>query len=159
MLLKGAAWLLGLGPLLWSAIRFGTDGLGANPVEAVLHWSGRWALILLLVGLSITPLRRITGWNRIIKVRRLIGLFAFFYASLHLLIYLVVDQGLAWAFIVEDVLERPFITAGMGAFLLLVPLAVTSTKGWIRRLGKGWQKLHRLVYVATGLGALHFYWI
>ncbi len=158
MILKSAVWLLGLGPLLWMGIRFATDDLGANPIESVLHWAGRWTLILLLAGLSVTPLRRLTGWNRVIRVRRLLGLFAFFYAFLHLLIYLGLDQGFAWSFIVEDVVERPFITVGAGAFLLLVPLAVTSTKGWIRRLGKRWRRLHRLVYLAASLGALHFYW-
>jgi sulfoxide reductase heme-binding subunit YedZ len=158
MLLKGAVWALGLGPFIWTGVRFFRDDLGANPIEAVLHWSGRWTLIFLLVGLAITPVRRLTGWNPIIKVRRLVGLFAFFYATLHLSLYLGLDQGFAWSFIVEDVLERPFITVGMASFLLLVPLAVTSTKGWIRRLGKRWQKLHRLVYVAAALGALHFYW-
>ena len=158
MLLKGAVWALGLGPLLWTGLRVAGDDLGANPIEAVLHWSGRWALILLLAGLAITPLRRLTGWNRIIKVRRLVGLFAFFYVSLHLSLYLGLDQGFAWSYILEDVLERPFITVGMAAFLLLVPLAVTSTKGWIRRLGKKWQKLHRLVYLAAALGSLHYYW-
>lgn len=158
MLLKGSVWALGVGPFIWTGLRFAGDDLGANPIEAVLHWSGRWTLIFLLTGLAITPLRRLTGWNGIIKVRRLVGLFAFFYATLHLSLYLGLDQGFAWPFIVEDVLKRPFITVGMAAFLLLVPLAVTSTKGWIRRLGKKWQKLHRLVYVAAGLGALHFYW-
>jgi sulfoxide reductase heme-binding subunit YedZ len=158
MLLKAAVWALGLGPFVWTGLRFLRDDLGANPIEAVLHWSGRWTLIFLLAGLAITPLRRLTGWNRVIKVRRLVGLFAFFYATLHLSLYLGLDQGFAWSFIVEDVLERPFITVGMAAFLLLVPLAVTSTKGWIRRLGKNWLKLHRLVYFAAGLGALHFYW-
>jgi sulfoxide reductase heme-binding subunit YedZ len=112
----------------------------------------------LLVGLAITPLRRLTGWNRIIKVRRTVGLFAFFYVSLHFFLYLGLDQGFAWSFILEDVTDRPFITSGFFGFLLLVPLAVTSTKGWIRRLGRRWQKLHRLVYVAAGLGVLHFYW-
>jgi len=158
MLLKAAVWLLGLAPIVWTGFRFANGDLGPNPVEALLHWAGRWALILLLVGLSITPVRRLTRWNQIIKVRRLVGLFAFFYAGLHLLIYLGLDQGFAWSFIIEDVLERPFITSGMVAFLLLVPLAVTSTKGWIRRLGKRWQRLHRLVYVAAGLGVLHYYW-
>jgi sulfoxide reductase heme-binding subunit YedZ len=158
MILKAAVWLLGLTPLLWTVFGFATDNLGANPVETILHRSGLSTLILLLVGLSITPLRRLTRWNRIIKVRRLVGLFAFFYATLHLLIYLVVDQGLAWSFILEDVAERPFITVGFAAFLLLVPLAITSTKGWIRRLGKRWQKLHRLVYPAAALGVIHFYW-
>jgi sulfoxide reductase heme-binding subunit YedZ len=158
MMAKSVVWLLGLGPILWAGIRFATDGLGANPIEEALHLAGRWALVLLLTGLSVTPLRRISGWNRIIKVRRLLGLFAFFYACLHLLIYLGLDQGFAWSFIVEDVVERPFITVGAGAFLLLVPLAVTSTKGWIRRLGRRWQRLHRLVYLAATLAALHFYW-
>ncbi len=158
MMAKSVVWLLGLAPILWAGIRFATDGLGANPIEEALHLAGRWALVLLLTGLSVTPLRRISGWNRIIKVRRLLGLFAFFYACLHLLIYLGLDQGFAWSFIVEDVVERPFITVGAGAFLLLVPLAVTSTKGWIRRLGRRWQRLHRLVYLAATLGALHFYW-
>ncbi len=158
MILKSAVWLLGLVPLFWTGFRFATVGLGANPIEAVLHRAGRWTLILLLVGLSITPLRRLTGWNQIIKVRRLVGLFAFFYASLHLSIYLGLDQGFAWSFIVEDVVERPFITVGAGAFLCLVPLALTSTRGWIRRLGKRWQRLHRLVYPAAAMGTLHFFW-
>jgi sulfoxide reductase heme-binding subunit YedZ len=156
--LRLGVWVLGLGPLVWTGVRFATGNLGANPVEAVLHWSGRWGLILLLVGLAITPLRRLTGWNRIIKVRRTVGLFAFFYVSLHLLLYLGLDQGFAWSFILEDVTDRPFITSGFLGFLLLVPLAVTSTKGWIRRLGRKWQKLHRLVYLAAALGVLHFYW-
>jgi len=158
MILKGVVWILGLGPVVWIGFRFFSDGLGANPIEALLHWAGGWALVLLLAGLAVTPIRRITGWNRIIKVRRLIGLFAFSYASLHLLIYLGLDQGFAWSFIVEDVVDRPFITVGMAAYLLLIPLAVTSTRGWIRRLGKRWQALHRLVYVSAGLAALHFYW-
>jgi methionine sulfoxide reductase heme-binding subunit len=156
--LKSIVWLLGLSPLLWTGFSLATDDLGANPIETVLHWAGRSALILLLAGLAITPLRRLTGWNQIIKVRRLVGLFAFFYAFLHLSIYLGLDQGFAWSFIFEDVVERPFITVGAVAFLLLVPLAVTSTKGWIRRLGKLWQRLHRLVYPAAVLGVLHFYW-
>jgi len=158
MILKGTVWLFGLGPLVWTGILFATDGPGANPIEAVLHSAGRSALVLLLAGLSVSPLRRLTGWNRIIKVRRLLGLFAFFYACLHLLIYVGLDQGFAWSYIAEDVVERPFITVGAVAFLLLVPLAITSTKGWIRRLGKRWQRLHRLVYLAASLGALHFYW-
>lgn len=155
---RGAVWTVGLGPLLWVAWQLGAGDLGANPIEAVLHLTGRWALVLLLVGLCVSPLRRLTGWSPIIKIRRTLGLFAFSYASLHLLVYLVVDQGLAWSFIVEDVLKRPFITVGMASFLLLVPLAVTSTRGWIRRLGKRWRALHRLVYPAAGLAVLHFYW-
>lgn len=157
-MLKTAAWILGLAPLGWVGWLALTDGLGANPVEFLLHRAGDTALVLLLVGLSITPIRRLTGWNHVIKVRRTIGLFAFFYASLHLLVYLVLDQGLAWGFIWEDVSDRLYITVGLAAFLLLAPLAVTSTRGWIRRLGKRWQRLHRLVYPAAGLGVVHFYW-
>jgi sulfoxide reductase heme-binding subunit YedZ len=134
------------------------DGLGANPIEAILHVSGRWALAFLLLSLAVTPVRRITGWHRVIGLRRLLGLFAFFYAALHFLIYLGLDQGFAWSFIGEDIAERPFITVGFAALVLLTPLAVTSTRGWIRRLGKRWQLLHRLVYPAAALGVLHFYW-
>ena len=158
MILKALVWLLGLGPLLWAGWELERGGLGANPVEALLHLAGRWTLVFLLLGLSITPLRRLGRWSRIIKVRRLLGLFAFFYASLHFLVYLGLDQGFAWEFIGEDVAERPYITVGVSAFLLLVPLALTSTKGWIRRLGRRWQLLHRLVYPAAILAVVHFYW-
>jgi sulfoxide reductase heme-binding subunit YedZ len=158
MVLKVAVWVVGLAPLFWTAVRFFSDGLGANPVETLLHYQGRAALVLLLLTLAVTPVRRFTGWNRVIKARRPLGLFSFFYASLHLAIYLGLDQGLAWGFILEDVVERPYITVGFGSFLLLTPLALTSTRGWIRRLGKRWQRLHRLVYPAAGLAVLHFYW-
>jgi methionine sulfoxide reductase heme-binding subunit len=102
--------------------------------------------------------RRVTGWHRIIRFRRMIGLFAFFYATLHFLIYVVIDQFFDWETIVEDVTKRPFITAGFAAFVLLVPLAVTSTQGWIRRLGRRWQQLHRLIYAAATLAVVHFIW-
>jgi methionine sulfoxide reductase heme-binding subunit len=151
-------WAVGLGPLAWVGWRLASGDLGANPIEAGLHLSGRWALILLLMGLAVTPVRRLTGWGQVVKVRRTLGLFAFLYASLHLLVYMGLDQGLAWTFIVEDVLKRPFITVGMTSFVLLVPLALTSTRGWIRRLGRRWQMLHRLVYLAAALAVLHFYW-
>jgi sulfoxide reductase heme-binding subunit YedZ len=156
--LKTSVWILGLSPLGWGAWSFFSDGLGANPVEALMHLAGRWALAFLLLGLAVSPIRRFTGWGRVIKVRRLLGLFAFFYAATHLLVYLGLDQGFAWSFILEDVVERPFITVGFTAFLLLLPLAGTSTRGWIRRLGRRWRLLHRLVYPAAGLAALHFYW-
>jgi sulfoxide reductase heme-binding subunit YedZ len=156
--LKLPVWVLGMGPLAWGVWAFFADELGANPVETLLLVPGRWALVFLLLGLAVSPVRRFTGWNRIIRIRRLLGLFAFFYASLHFLIYLAVDQGFAWSFILEDIAERPFITVGFAALVLLVPLAITSTRGWIRRLGRRWQLLHRLVYPATALGALHFYW-
>ena len=157
-MLKAAAWIVGLAPLGWVGWLTLTDGLGANPIEYLLHRAGDSALVLLLVGLSITPVRRLTRWKEIIKVRRTLGLFAFFYAFLHLSVYLILDQGLAWDFIREDVSDRLYITVGFAAFLLLVPLAVTSTRGWIRRLGKRWQRLHRLVYLATALAVIHFYW-
>lgn len=155
---KSAIWVMGLGPLAWGVWAFLSDNLGANPIEALLHVAGRWALAFLLLGLAVTPIRRVTGWSRVIQIRRLLGLFAFFYGVLHFLVYLGLDQGFAWSFILEDVAERPFITAGFAALVLLVPLAVTSTRGWIRRLGGRWRILHRLVYPAAGLAALHFYW-
>jgi sulfoxide reductase heme-binding subunit YedZ len=158
LLLKGLVWLLGLAPIAWLVWRGFTGRLGANPIEEVLHRIGDTALILLLVTLSLTPIRRLTGWNSIAPLRRPIGLFAFFYLTVHFFWYGIVDQTLDFEYIVEDVLMRPYIMVGFGAWLLLIPLAVTSTKGWIRRLGKKWQKLHRLVYVATALGVLHFYW-
>ena len=158
LLLKGLVWLLCLAPGVWLAWRGFTDRLGANAIEEVLHRLGDTSLVILLVTLSITPIRRLTGWNDLAPLRRPLGLFAFFYLTTHFLWYAVVDEGLAFEFIVEDVIERPYILAGFTAWLMLIPLAITSTKGWIRRLKKNWQKLHRLVYVATGLGVLHFYW-
>ena len=158
LLLKGLVWLLGLAPAVWLVWRGFTDRLGANAIEEVLHRLGATSLIALLVALSITPARRLTGWNILAPLRRPIGLFAFFYLTMHFLWYAVIDEGLAFEYIIEDVIERPYILAGFTAWLLLIPLAITSTKGWIRRLKKNWQRLHRLVYVSTGLGLLHFYW-
>jgi methionine sulfoxide reductase heme-binding subunit len=155
---KPTVFLLALAPFLWLVFRGLTDRLSANPIEDITLTTGIWALRLLLATLAVTPLRRLTGWNRIIQVRRMLGLFAFFYASLHLLTYLVLDQGLAFEFILPDIVKRPYITAGMTAFLLMVPLALTSTKGWIRRLGRKWQLLHRLVYVSAIAACLHFIW-
>ena len=120
--------------------------------------TGRWTLRLLLVTLAITPVRRVTGWNRLIGFRRMLGLFAFFYATLHFSIYLAIDQFFDWATIVEDVTKRPFITAGFAAFVLLIPLAMTSTRGWIRRLGRRWQQIHRLIYLSAILAVVHFIW-
>jgi sulfoxide reductase heme-binding subunit YedZ len=133
-------------------------GLGSNPIEELLHQLGRWGLKFLLLSLTITPLRRWTGWNWSIRFRRMLGLFAFFYIMLHFLTYAILDQGLDFAVIIEDVIKRPYITLGMAAFLLLIPLALTSTKGMMRRLGKRWQKLHRLVYVIAIIAVWHFYW-
>ena len=139
----------------WGLVR-GT--LGAEPVEAIQQETGVWALRFLILTLAVTPLRRLTGWNAIVRYRRMLGLFAFFYAALHLANYVGLDQFFHLPTIVEDVLERPWITIGFVSFLLLVPLAVTSTRGWIRRLGgRRWQRLHRLVYLAAAGGSLHFF--
>ena len=142
--------------LLSDAVR---GDLTANPIENLTHRTGWWALTLLMVTLAVTPLRRLTGWNRLIQHRRMVGLFAFFYASLHVAIYFGLDQLLSFDYILEDIVDRPYITVGFVAWLLLIPLAVTSTKGWIRRLGKRWQRLHRLVYLSALLGVLHFLWL
>jgi len=144
--------------LLLRAFEVKGFGLGANPIEELLHQLGRWGLKFLLLSLSITPLRRWTGWNWLIRFRRMLGLFAFFYILLHFLTYAILDQGLDLAVVIEDIIKRPYITLGMAAFLLLIPLALTSTKSMMRRLGKRWQKLHRLVYIIAILAVWHFYW-
>ena len=157
--LRAGVFLAALAPFLLLCFDFFTDGFGAEPVEEITHRTGWWALTLLLATLAVTPLRKLSGWNRVIQLRRMLGLFAFFYACLHFLTYLGLDQLFAFDYIGEDIAERPYITVGFTAWLLLVPLAVTSTKGWIRRLGKRWTKLHRLVYVSAALGVLHFFWL
>lgn len=150
--------LLPLALLMARAFSVAGLGLGANPIEELLHELGLWGLKFLLLTLCVTPLRRWTGWNWLIGYRRMLGLFAFFYVVLHFTVYAVLDQGLNLSAIIEDVLERPYITLGMAGLLMLVPLALTSTKGMMRRLGKRWQKLHRLVYAVAILGVWHFYW-
>jgi len=144
--------------LLAGAFSIAGQSLGANPIEELLHALGRWGLKILLLTLAITPLRRWTGWNWLIRFRRMLGLFAFFYIVLHFLVYAILDQGLDIEAIVEDVIKRPYITLGMAGLLMLIPLAVTSTKGMMRRLGKRWQKLHRLVYAIAVVAVWHFYW-
>jgi methionine sulfoxide reductase heme-binding subunit len=157
------AWVasaLALLPLAWLVADAFLGRLGVEPVEVVVRRSGWWALTLLIVTLAVTPLRRLTGWNSVVQARRALGLWAFGYASLHVLLYVGLDQGFGWSYILEDILERPFITAGFVAFVLLVPLAATSTRDSIRRLGgKRWQRLHRLVYPAAMLAVLHFFWL
>lgn len=155
---KVAIWVVGLAPPIWLTTALFRRTLGINPVETIILVEGRWTLVFLIATLAVTPIRRLTGWNRIVQLRRLLGLFAFFHACVHFLSYVGIDHFFALSIIVEDVLERRYITAGFTALVLLVPLAVTSTKGWIRRLGKRWQRLHRLAYVAAALGVLHFYW-
>ena len=134
-------------------------GLGANPIAVILNELGLSALILLIASLACSPARRIFGWTWPIRIRRELGLAAVCYASLHLLTYVVLDQGISWSAIVEDILKRPFITVGFAAFLLLMPLAFTSTKASVQRLGfRRWQRLHQLAYVAGALAVLHFIW-
>jgi sulfoxide reductase heme-binding subunit YedZ len=153
-----AACLMPAAGLVLGVLGIQGFGLGANPVEELIHRTGEWTLRLLLVTLAVTPLRRLTGATWLVRLRRMLGLFAFFYATLHFVSYAVIDQRLALNFIVEDIIERPFITLGLTALILLVPLAVTSTNGMMRRLGRKWQRLHRLVYLVACLGVWHFWW-
>jgi len=134
--------------------------LGANPVEALTHATGDWALRFLLITLAINPLRRVSGWGDLVRLRRMLGLYAFFYACLHVVIYAGLDLGLQWERIWDDVLKRPYITVGFSVFVMLIPLALTSTNGMMRRLGgRRWRRLHRLVYPAAVGAVLHFLWL
>lgn len=136
------------------------DGrLGANPVEALLHRTGDWTLRLLLATLAVTPLRRLTGRSWLLRLRRMLGLFAFFYAVLHVVVYVWLDRQLTWMEIVVDIAERPYITLGFVAFVILLVLAATSPRAVVRRLGRNWKRLHRAVYAAAVLGVLHFWWL
>jgi len=146
-------------PAGWLTYALLTGGdLGVNPAETIQLETGRWAFRILLLTLAVTPLRRVTGWNPIIQVRRMLGLFAFFYATLHLAAYYAFDLTFSLALLVKDTAKRPFIFMGMATFLSMLPLALTSTKGWIRRLGKRWTRLHRLIYVSAICAAIHFAW-
>lgn len=133
--------------------------LGPDPVAQIEHRSGDWALRLLLATLAITPLRRLTGWSKWLRYRRMLGLFAFFYVTLHLAAYLIIDLGGYWTQLFADIVKRPYITVGFSAWLMLIPLALTSTASMMRKLGRHWQRLHRLVYPAALLGTLHFLWL
>jgi len=133
--------------------------LGANPLERVTDVTGQWGLRLLLLTLAVTPLRRLTGWAWLQRFRRMLGLFVFFYITLHFLTWVWLDQELAWANIVADIVKRPYVTVGFTAWLLLLPLVVTSTRGMMRRLGRRWQRLHRAVYPIAVLGVLHYIWL
>jgi methionine sulfoxide reductase heme-binding subunit len=156
---KPLVFLLCLAPLALLVARTVTDDLGANPVEAITHATGAWALRLLLVTLAMTPIKRLIGQPWPIRFRRMLGLFAFFYAALHLLTYLWLDQGFDGQAILEDLIKRPYITLGFTAFVLLLPLALTSTRAMVRRLGRRWKTLHRAVYAVAILGVLHFAWL
>lgn len=157
---KPVMWLACLAPLSILIFDAFTDGLSANPIEDITHRTGTTALILLLVTLSVSPIKKWTRMGGLITFRRPLGLFAFFYACLHFLTYLVIDQFFAWRFIVEDVMDRPYITVGFTAFVLMGPLALTSTKGWIKRMGgKRWNALHKLIYLSAAGGVFHYLWL
>ncbi len=157
--LKVVLWMGALTPGVWLLERLFRGRLGANPIETLTHVTGMTALVLLLLTLAVTPFRRISGWNPVIKLRRPFGLFAFFYAVCHFSIWFVFDMVFNLTWMLEDVAERPYITVGFAAFLFLIPMAITSTRGWIRRLGKRWATLHKGIYVAATLGVVHFYWL
>lgn len=156
---KPLVFLACLGPallIIWDAF---TGGLSVNPIEDITHRTGNWTLRFLLITLAVTPLRWLSGWNAAIRFRRMLGLFAFFYAVLHFSTYLVFDHFFDLLLIIDDVAERKYVTAGFVGFVLMIPLAVTSTQGWIRRLGKRWAALHRLIYVSAVAGVVHFLWL
>lgn len=166
VILKIAIWAACLAPLALLVLRaFGYAGtLGANPVEHILDVCGTTGLNLLMLTLCVTPIRRSTGINRLVSFRRLLGLFAFFYLALHFSTYALLDLGLifqpqfAWDTLLVDITERPYITVGFTALVLLIPLAITSTRGMQRRLGRNWSRLHRVVYAVAILGVVHFWW-
>lgn len=157
---KPLVWAVGLAIPAWLTWGAFHDALGSDPVETIQRWTGKGALVGLLLTLAITPLRRLTGWNELVSLRRVLGLWAFALATLHFTSYVVFDQSLSLTEIGKDVVEHPWVTAGFTAWCLLVPLAATSTRGSVRRLGgTRWRRLHQLVYVAAAGGVLHFLWL
>jgi len=160
--LKLCVFALALVPLarIIYAIVFDPISLGANPAETILHMSGDWVIYFLLITLAITPLRKLTGWNDLIKFRRMMGLYAFFYASVHFLSYIGFDRLFDLSDMAREIVKRPFILVGFAAFVMLVPLAVTSTRGWVLRLGGvRWSALHKTVYPIAILGIVHYWWL
>ena len=158
-LVKPLVFMLSLIPfliLIWQGFQ---DELGANPVEMLTHETGQWGLYFLLITLAITPIKKLSGMLWLVGLRRMLGLFAFFYACLHLTVYTWLDQYFLWDAIVEDIFKRPYITLGFSAWLMLLPLALTSNRFSIRKLGTKWKKLHRLVYPATLMVVFHFIWL
>lgn len=155
--IKPLLFLAALAPAIWLLAAALSDNLGANPIETITRSLGDWALRFLLLTLALSPLRRLTGWRWLPGYRRMFGLYAFFYATLHLSSYIVLDQFFFWPEIWADIIKRPYITVGMVSFLFLIPLAVTSTGGWMRRLGRRWKLLHRLVYFSAIGGVFHYY--
>jgi sulfoxide reductase heme-binding subunit YedZ len=157
--IKAGLFALCLVPLARLVYGGFANSLGANPIETITRSTGWWTLFLLFVTLSVTPLRRWTGANWLLKLRRMLGLFAFFYASAHFMTFVWFDHWFDVAAILKDVVKRPFVTVGFAAYLLLLPLAMTSTNGMVRRLGRNWQRLHKLVYIVAVLGVVHFWWL
>lgn len=156
--LKPVVFILCLMPLLWLVVRALTVGLGANPIEAGIRYLGDWALRFVLIALAVTPLRIVTGWNVLARLRRMLGLFAYFHVVVHILGYVGVDHFFDWAAIGKDIVKRTYITVGMTALVMLTPLAVTSTDGTVRRLGgAAWRRLHQLVYPAAVAGVIHYF--
>jgi methionine sulfoxide reductase heme-binding subunit len=158
--IKGVVFALALLPFARLVGGFFLDRLGVNPIETITRSTGTWTLVFLLITLTVTPLRRITGWNWLLRLRRMLGLFAFFYVCLHFTTYLWLDQFFDWRGIVKDIAKRPFITVGFSAFVLLIPLAATSTNAMVKRLGAArWLALHKLVYLIGTLGVVHYWWL
>ncbi len=157
-LLKPILFVACLAPLARLFVLGWYDALGANPVEFVTRSTGTWTLVMLCLTLAVTPLRRITGRAELARVRRMLGLYTFFYGCLHLTTYIWFDQWFDLVEILKDIVKRPFITAGMTAFLLMIPLAATSTNAMMRRLGRRWTELHRLIYAIAPIAILHFWW-
>jgi sulfoxide reductase heme-binding subunit YedZ len=156
--LKPLVFALALVPLARLFVLGFGDGLGANPVEFVTRSTGTWALVMLCITLSVTPLRKLAGWTALVRLRRMLGLFAFFYATLHFVIFIWLEHWFDLGALFADVLDRPFVTVGFLALLLMLPLTLTSTQAMMRRLGRRWQALHRLVYLIAPLAVLHFWW-
>ena len=158
--IKAVVFVLALIPLFNLGFAAYSDHLGANPIEKITHRTGYWTLVFLLITLTLTPLRRLLGWSWVIRLRRMLGLFAFFYGCLHFLTYMVLDQFFDWENIIKDIVKRPYITVGFSALLLMIPLTITSTDSMIRQLGgKRWRWLHRLIYISAIGGVVHFCWL
>jgi methionine sulfoxide reductase heme-binding subunit len=158
--LKVAVFILCLGPIAVLIWKGSHESLGANPVDVITRSTGKWTLVFLLLTLAVTPVRRLIGLPALIRFRRMLGLYAFFYGTLHLMTYVWLDKFFDFQAMLHDIAKRKFITAGMTAFALMLPLAFTSTSGWIRRLGgKRWQQLHRLIYFSATAGVIHFLWL
>lgn len=158
--IKAIVFLLALLPLLRLVAGFFLDRLGANPIELITRSTGTWTLSFMMITLSVTPLRRLTGWHWLLRLRRMLGLFAFLYACLHFTTYVWLDQFFDWPEIVKDILKRRFIWIGFAAFVMLIPLAATSTNAAVRWMGAtGWQRLHRLVYAIAICGVVHYWWL